>query len=232
MHRPSLRNRQKLAVKTRMLVFSASMIVAAASAVYIINTGSSTSTMAADIDLLSFRGKQNGDNILLTWVTATEKNNDYFILEKSADGQTFNELAKVDGSGNSNQSRTYHFLDRKPVKGANYYRITQNGVTDEKQYRTIQVQHKNLTPFIELKNNYPNPFKESMSLTFYSATDGTVRFVLMNSSGQEVRSMAFQCDAGITTATWKNLSALPPGTYSIVMIQGNERVTGRTAVKK
>src|SRR5689334_3806948 len=47
MKRPTLRSRQKLSVKTRILVFSASLLVVATALIYILNVGSSTSTLAA-----------------------------------------------------------------------------------------------------------------------------------------------------------------------------------------
>ncbi len=41
------------------------------------------------ITLISFEAKAKSDNIELTWITGCEINNDYFILEKSANGNIF-----------------------------------------------------------------------------------------------------------------------------------------------
>lgn len=78
------------------------------------------------IELLNFDGEfKNGAN-RLSWTCATEKNNDYFSLERSIDGVTFNEIATIDGAGNSTQQTSYSFDDRIFIKDTvNYYRLKQ-----------------------------------------------------------------------------------------------------------
>ncbi|MBK7856554.1 MAG: SBBP repeat-containing protein [Bacteroidetes bacterium] len=61
------------------------------------------------IELLSFDAAPNKNTIDITWATATETNNDFFTIEKSKDGNKFEDVAKVDGAGNSNQSYRIFF---------------------------------------------------------------------------------------------------------------------------
>ncbi|MBK7183144.1 MAG: hypothetical protein IPH89_09505 [Bacteroidetes bacterium] len=53
------------------------------------------------IELLSFSGKNMGKRILLEWTTATEINNSFFTLERSKDADKFDEVAIIEGAGNS-----------------------------------------------------------------------------------------------------------------------------------
>jgi hypothetical protein len=77
------------------------------------------------ITLIDFNVSLQGDNNLITWVTATEINNWKFVVERSSDINSWKVIAEVPGSGNSNINRTYNYLDKSPQNGVNYYRLTQ-----------------------------------------------------------------------------------------------------------
>lgn len=77
------------------------------------------------IELLEFKGNEQGDNNLLSWSTASERDNDYFVLEKSVDGINWIELSKIIGAGNSTQKQNYHDIDYSVDKIINYYRLRQ-----------------------------------------------------------------------------------------------------------
>jgi hypothetical protein len=76
------------------------------------------------IELLSFNGNKDGRVNVLNWATAVEINNDYFIVEKSYNADTFFEVAVVLGAGNSNNILHYELIDDSP-KNITYYRLTQ-----------------------------------------------------------------------------------------------------------
>jgi hypothetical protein len=63
--------------------------------------------------------------VKLTWITASEENNDYYTIEKSSNGVDFLELAEVDGAGNSLEVLNYRLLDKSPFQGVSYYRLKQ-----------------------------------------------------------------------------------------------------------
>lgn len=90
-----------------------------------------TSGTPLPIKLLSFTGTPHYSNFnkweynLIQWSTATETNNDYFVLESSADAVNFKEIAKVAGAGSSIEQLDYDFKDYHPVSDITYYRLTQ-----------------------------------------------------------------------------------------------------------
>lgn len=77
------------------------------------------------IELVNFYGKHYGENIKLFWTTASEINNDYFIIYKSSDGINYSELDRVDGSGNSNVYMNYEYLDNQICDTIVYYKLRQ-----------------------------------------------------------------------------------------------------------
>ncbi len=82
--------------------------------------------IALPVEFAEFTGtKQNGYNEL-SWVTASERENDYFTLERSTDGVTWQVVAKPDGAGNSMVATEYTYTDFNFQEDAvNYYRISQ-----------------------------------------------------------------------------------------------------------
>lgn len=76
--------------------------------------------------LLSFTAYQHQRSIKIEWVTASEINNDYFVLELSTDLQNWNIVTYVQGAGDSNSLLKYSYVDENPYHGISYYRLTQH----------------------------------------------------------------------------------------------------------
>jgi hypothetical protein len=78
------------------------------------------------VELLSFDAKPLKDQqVVCTWTTATELNNDFFTVERSSDGRNFEKVGTVKGAGNTTQQHSYKFIDEKPYRGVSFYRLRQ-----------------------------------------------------------------------------------------------------------
>jgi hypothetical protein len=86
----------------------------------------STCSIVLPVELLYFDGFYDTKNELneLNWSTATEYNNDYFIVEHSLDGELWNYVDKVDGAGNSIEIKKYK-IEHKTNNLIDYYRLIQ-----------------------------------------------------------------------------------------------------------
>ncbi len=90
------------------------------------------------IELLSFTSdKLTCGNNIIRWSTATETNNDYFVVERSLDMVTFTNIGTVDGAGNSTTILNYNFKDITPQPALNYYRLKQIDFNGDASYSTI-----------------------------------------------------------------------------------------------
>jgi hypothetical protein len=92
--------------------------------------GNTSQFMSCDpllpVDLLSFKGRRYGtDAALLTWVTATEKNNSHFDILRGRDANTFNVVGRVTGAGNSQNANYYDFTDFNLQSGDYFYALMQ-----------------------------------------------------------------------------------------------------------
>ncbi|MEZ4980276.1 MAG: hypothetical protein R2769_01560 [Saprospiraceae bacterium] len=93
--------------------------------------------LALPIQLLSFSAKNIENFTALEWSTATELDNEVFIIEKSVDGKNYEVIGKVDGAGNSNTIINYFFVDENKSKGLAYYRLKQVDFDGTYEYSAI-----------------------------------------------------------------------------------------------
>jgi hypothetical protein len=75
------------------------------------------------VSWLSFLVEQSNDEAILNWQTATEKNTQSFVVQRSSNGVTWTDLAFISAQGENNQTNTYSYNDKYPLAGTNYYRI-------------------------------------------------------------------------------------------------------------
>lgn len=176
-----------------------------------------TVDQALPISLLSFSGEAQGHHINLSWSTATEINNDYMVVERSADGINFSEIGRVNGAGTSYDVHRYHFTDAAPVNGLNYYRLRQVDIDGVGSYhKIISVEMDALRPGIQVKA-YPNPTSDFLSLSWDSHAEPTlIRVFDMTGKEQMHRVTA----AGLTQYSLP-VSQLSNGTYVLQVQHGN-----------
>jgi len=75
------------------------------------------------IELLSFTAEPDQSVVLTAWTTGSERNSDYFTVERSGDRTNFQPLGTVAAAGNSQQRHDYKFVDTAPLSGTSYYRL-------------------------------------------------------------------------------------------------------------
>jgi hypothetical protein len=90
----------------------------------------STNCSILPIELIAFQGEALDGYNKISWKTATEKNNNYFKVERSLDGQSWKEINKVNGAGNSSTEKKYSVNDNSYSSVTNYYKLTQVDFND------------------------------------------------------------------------------------------------------
>jgi len=91
------------------------------------------------IELTNFKIEKKQNKAQLTWNTATETNNDYFVIEHAADGNHFSAIGKVAGAGTTLSAQQYIFTHDSPKSGANYYRLKQVDFDGAFEYSRVVV---------------------------------------------------------------------------------------------
>lgn len=119
------------------------------------------------VTLLFFTAQEQGGSVALKWETQTEINNDYFVIERSPDGISFQAIAKVKGAGTSYQNLKYSFIDNTPNAGNNYYRIRQMNFDGQSSFSKLE--QVNVASSVSLFVVYPNPTNSYIQLGVRSA---------------------------------------------------------------
>ena len=122
------------------------------------------------VELVSFEGDCISDNVLLEWTSLTEINNDYYTVERSDDATNWEEIAIIDGAGNSIDVNHYSYLDSNSKPGINYYRLKQTDFDGQNTYfKTIAVKCKTQEKVIESIYSITG---EHMGTSLYNQADG------------------------------------------------------------
>jgi hypothetical protein len=119
------------------------------------------------IKLFSFNATLTNEKVNCAWETASETNNDYFSLERSKDGNSFEAFGNVKGQGNSNWNIRYSYIDNNPFSGMSYYRLKQTDFDGKYTYSTIKKvgSSEKLASKISLFYENNNPIVKINSLT-------------------------------------------------------------------
>ena len=166
---------------------------------------------ALPVELLNFEVAKVGDVSELSWLTASETNNDFFAIERSVDGVNFEEIGTVDGNGTTTSTSYYSFTDQSPVEGVNYYRLRQVDYDGSYEYSDIKwVEFSGSEGAISV---FPNPFKNEIQVNMEVAEAGQVELRLTDVVGRVIYSEVLNVTAGGTTVKIELDDRLSKGVY-------------------
>ena len=173
------------------------------------------STSLLPVKLTSFTANTTKENsVLLEWITASEKDNDYFTIEKSEDGKAFRDIAKIKGSGASNKIKKYSFIDIKAVKNYAYYRLKQTDFNGQESLsKTIVVKGTAQINTATKIFVYPNPFTNYININFEWNKKEELKIQIINMFGTVIYTDKMNAEEGNNSFQYTNQSNLPPGTY-------------------
>ena len=169
---------------------------------------------ALPVNLLSFDGMYNGENVKLSWKTTNEIDMDKYVVEKSKDGRSFSNIGNI----NANNTSSYELIDQYPFAGANYYRlrmIEKNG-----QFKFSKIVLINTKPAAGI-SVYPNPAKDQV-IVLHQKADKPAHIFVYNANGARVLTAPVKQTA-VQSAI--DVSDLSHGIYLIVYSDGSLRTT-------
>ncbi len=114
------------------------------------------------VELTNFNVSVFGTKNMVQWTTKSEKDNDYFLVQRSKDGTTWETLKMINGQGHSSVEVSYKYTDERPLMGISYYRLKQVDLNGNYQYSDMQVvDRKTLTGY----RLYPQPTTNELKIT-------------------------------------------------------------------
>ena len=157
------------------------------------------------VELLHFDARSEGAEVLCTWATATETDNDFFTVERSADGETFYGIGEVDGAGNSQTTLAYALSDDAPLDGLSYYRLRQTDIDGTETWSQAVPVWRG-APASELVV-FPNPCTDGLFIAGGWLAEELV--TILDATGRTILGPTAPAGANL------DVSALPSGTYVV-----------------
>ena len=198
---------------------------------FLVTLGSKSRGTVLPIELLSFTATCNGKYAKLAWTTASEHNNDYFIIERSEDAINFTEVGRVAGAGSSIELIDYTYNDYGIMGGDNYYRLVQMDYDGSRTASEIVVATCVDTEVSEPDvQAFPNPFNGELTVVLDNFENRPARIEVYDMLGKMI--VFEKADAPQNSyETILNLSNLPPAAY-MVRVSTADFVINKQVIKQ
>lgn len=175
------------------------------------------------IELISFSARKVNNGAELHWQAASEIDNEKFVIERSSDGNDFKVISGVQSKGDTKQTVFYSYVDNSPLKGNNYYRLSQtdkNGVSRTLGIRVLNFDLQKSTILV-----YPNPAVDIVRIKVGSVQADAINIHLVSLSGTTLLSKKIDklnAEQGFDL----EVSRFKSGNYALIVDNG--KTTGKT----
>lgn len=182
-----------------------------------------SSLSALPVIFSSFNTVCKNDGAFLQWSTGVETNSDYFVVEKSIDGNSWKDIVHLNASGITSD---YQFEDH--FAGHGFYRLKEVDKDGHFKYSKIiqsNCEVKNISVFL-----YPNPAEAFTSLTFNSSADFAGNVYIHDAGGRQVRKIPVAVQRGGNIIRI-NLLGMAKGVYLITLSEKDIQISKQLIVQ-
>jgi hypothetical protein len=153
-----------------------------------------TDTVTVPVELSNFTAQVNDGKVFLSWSTATEINNQGFVIERKAISSSatseWMEIGFVKGNGSTTEIHQYSFEDNPLYDGTYLYRLKQVDYNGSSKYSDeVEVNIFTVKDFA-LYQNYPNPFNPSTTISFQLPQASFITLKVYDAIGTEIETIA------------------------------------------
>lgn len=183
------------------------------------------------IELISFQGKTSKTGIILNWITASELNNEKFIVEHSTEGKNFESIGVIQGSGTTLAQQKYTFIHENASLGIHYYRLKQLDFDGKFTFSPIisvnfNKNNKTISPI------YPNPSSTGwVSIDYTTDHKGTLQIVTYDVVGRLMSSEILPINEGENKLQWY-INATEKGVFFVKIYDGETLTLNKLYIKK
>ncbi len=182
-----------------------------------------TKNTVVPLKILSFTAALNNNNkVVVNFTTIEEKNCDYFIIEKSFNGNSFFAMDSMRAK-NTIYLNNYQALDNTPLEKISYYRLKQFDVDGKFSYSNIIAINPSAI-HLNGGNVFPNPVRDIANLLINSSNSTKAAIIVTDITGRIVMHQQVNLVKGNQTILL-NVSKLSVGNYQVSVIWNNQKVT-------
>ncbi|HMQ69177.1 MAG TPA: T9SS type A sorting domain-containing protein [Ignavibacteria bacterium] len=186
-----------------------------------------TSNDPLPVELTSFVATTTGNDVDLSWSTASEINNSEFEIERSATEGEWTKIGAVAGNGTTTSPNSYSYSDKGLATGSYNYRLKQIDFNGNFEYFNLANEiNVGVPQDFKLSQNYPNPFNPTTKIEYSLPNDGFTVLTVFDNSGREVSRLVNEFKtSGYYTVSFDG-SSLSSGSYFYRLeVKGNSDFT-------
>jgi hypothetical protein len=180
--------------------------------------------------ITSFKGNLSGNQALLSWITNLNNDIDYFEVERSLDGKSFETVSRIAANSKDNSIGNYGFKDdvssfKMPYA---FYRLKIKLSSKAIVYSAIL--RLNLPISMDEVLIYPNPAKDHVQLALSSDKRQELKMMVYDFTGRLVEGKEISLKQGtnvfsINTDQWK------PGAYLIQLMTQTQTINKKLLIQ-
>ncbi|HMP22224.1 MAG TPA: T9SS type A sorting domain-containing protein [Ferruginibacter sp.] len=166
------------------------------------------------VEFNSITARVEKGDVVLQWQLASEQWMSRYVIQRSADGVNYIDVAEKAAVHNDGKPAGYTFTDAVLQPGTYYYRIKSINTTDIIAYsKAVKLVVQYGLPAVQV---LPNPVKgNTINIRLAEVAPGSYTLVLMNNLGQPVLQSKLQHTGGNALHKISLASDLQPGTYQL-----------------
>jgi len=184
------------------------------------------------IQLINFTAVKNSVNALIVWSAVHEMDNDYYRLQRSADGVHFTDITNIKAVTNGSGTAAYQYTDDNIYNlavGHLYYRLQQvnkNGTSTFSKAVLLQLSNAAFETQI-----IPNPIVARLNLTIFVDKRTSAGILITDGSGRKILADNKKLAATANNLSY-NTSAWQTGLYFITVSLADGSITTRRIMKQ
>ena len=180
------------------------------------------------IELLSNEVNCIDNNVVVSWSTASETNNNFFTIEKSTDGINFISIGTVLGAGTSTSVLNYSFIDFNPNAGLAYYRLKQTDYDGMSETFSI-LSSENCNSTVQVNINAFNDQTGNVVIVIDTDENTNYTAILFDALGKKISATNLKTVQG-NNIFKLDITSINSGVYFVSIDNGKEKISKKILV--
>lgn len=185
--------------------------------------------MPLPVELINFEAACKNGVMQIEWSTASEHNNDYFLLERSPDGTHWNQVAQITGHGNSSVLTHYETKDYSPFGETTYYRLIQYDFNGQsRSYGPIAASCGDFE--LDILSVYNNFNSNQLLMNVSSSIDSNFELYVSDMAGKVLHAQSGVAIRNGMNQVEINKDEMSMGIYLIQLVNDEHVLTKKVAI--
>lgn len=206
---------------------SSAQIASDAQFIAIGNMSFFTSTLP--VQLASFSGYRQAQDVVLNWKTIQESNARFYNIERNT-GTNWESIGTINANGNTTVASNYSYTDSNPQATTLLYRLKQIDIDNTHKYSGIvRITTK------DKKNtlvSYPSPFTDQVNVNINAVEIQQVSANLYDILGKMIKTESRSLTIGNNSFIITGLEGLAKGSYYLEIKDAAGSILGRSTLLK